>query len=347
MKISIALTTYNGESFLREQLESFLRQTVLPFELCVGDDGSTDGTLAILSEFAESAPFPVRVTVNQPRLGFGRNFLATAGRCSGDWIAFSDQDDVWLPHKLETCTAGIRQADDPDLLLVAHRATLVDAELKPIGESLPETLDSGVKPRLSHPLTWSQLGFSLMFRADLVHEFAGGPMIPTVFTDIDRYAHDVWVCTMVNVLGKTLHIAEELCLYRRHDRTVTATGKNAGNRSAIGDARSIGAAYYAHKATICRECADALLHYSRVAPSSEWQRRLVDGAQAYARLADALDSRAGIYRQGSVLTRIKTVAGLLLRGRYVGTDASAFGPRALVKDSVAALAPGLFRERAA
>ncbi len=346
MKVSVALTTYNGEQFLREQLESFLQQTVLPFELCVGDDGSTDGTVGILENFAESAPFPVRITVNHDRLGFGRNFLETARRCSGDWIAFSDQDDVWLPHKLERCISGVRQANDPELLLVTHRATLVNASLEPIGGSTRQALERGLKPPLSHELTWSHLGFAIMFRADLVHKLCGGPLIPTVFTDVDRYAHDVWVCSLANVLGKTLHITEELCLYRRHDRTVTATGKAPGTSSAIAEARSIGAAYYRHKASVCRESADCLLHYSRMAPCREWQRRLLAGRESYHRLADALDSRADIYRHASFLTRIAIVSRLLFKGRYVGADASAFGPRALIKDSAAALAPGLFRESA-
>lgn len=347
MKVSIALATYNGEQFLREQLESYLRQTVAPFELCVGDDGSTDGTIAILEEFARTAPFPVRITVNPTRLSFGRNFLEAARRCSGDWIAFSDQDDVWLPEKLETCLAGIREADDPDLLLVAHRATLVNARLEPTGGSIPEDVGRTVKPPLSHPLTWSQIGFAMVFRADLVHEFGDGPMIPTVFTDVDRYAHDVWVSSMVNVLGKTLHLPDELCLYRRHERTVTATAKVTSTRSAVGEARSIGAAYYRHKASVCRESARCMLEYADRAPGPEWRRRLLAGAQAYERLADALESRADVYRQRSFLARIRAVAGLLARGRYVGSDASAFGPRALIKDSVAAVAPGLFREGAA
>lgn len=347
MKISIALTTYNGEQFLREQLESFLRQTVLPFELCVGDDGSTDRTHAILEDFARVAPFPVKVTVNQDRLGFGRNFLETANRCAGDWIAFSDQDDVWLPAKLETCLAGIRAANDPDLLMVAHRATLVNARLEPTGGSIPEPVRPGLKGPLAHELTWAQIGFALVFRADLVHAFAGGPMIPTVFTDIDRYAHDVWVSSMANVLGKTLHIPDELCLYRRHDRTVTTTAKATSSRSAVAEARSIGAAYYRHKASVCRESAGCMRHYAAMAPRPDWTRRLIEGAEAYERLADALDSRAEIYRNRSFLTRAGTVARLLARGRYVGTNASAFGARALVKDSLAALVPGLFSESAA
>ena len=99
MNISIAMATYNGEKYIKEQLQSLSNQTSLPFELVVGDDGSTDATLDILKEFCAHAPFPVRIHQNQANLGFARNFLDTARRCKGDWIAFCDQDDVWLPDK--------------------------------------------------------------------------------------------------------------------------------------------------------------------------------------------------------------------------------------------------------
>ena len=107
MNISIAMATYNGEKYIKEQLQSLSNQTSLPFELVVGDDGSTDATLDILKEFCAHAPFPVRIHQNQANLGFARNFLDTARRCKGDWIAFCDQDDVWLPDKLATVIQAI------------------------------------------------------------------------------------------------------------------------------------------------------------------------------------------------------------------------------------------------
>src|SRR5690349_15385572 len=107
MRISVAMATYNGAPFLPEQLQSLAAQTLPPFELVVCDDGSTDRTIQILREFATSAPFPVRIHENSERLGFGDNFLKAAALCQGDWIAFCDQDDIWLPHKLETVARHI------------------------------------------------------------------------------------------------------------------------------------------------------------------------------------------------------------------------------------------------
>ena len=97
------MATFNGERFLAEQLHSIADQIVTPAELVVSDDGSTDGTLAILQEFAQGAPFPVRVLPPHPRLGFADNFLHAVEACQCDLVALCDQDDVWNERKLERC----------------------------------------------------------------------------------------------------------------------------------------------------------------------------------------------------------------------------------------------------
>ena len=100
LSISIALCTYNGERFLRKQLDSYIQQTRLPDELVICDDGSKDRTLEILEEFAAKAPFSVRIYQNVQNLGWSKNFEKAINLCTGDLIALSDQDDEWLSHKL-------------------------------------------------------------------------------------------------------------------------------------------------------------------------------------------------------------------------------------------------------
>ena len=104
--ISVAMATYNGGRFLREQLDSLNQQTVLPRELVVCDDRSTDNTVRILEEFASQAAFPVKVVVNENRLGFGDNFMKAASLCSGDLISFCDQDDIWYSNKSPSRKSG-------------------------------------------------------------------------------------------------------------------------------------------------------------------------------------------------------------------------------------------------
>src|SRR5947208_14214106 len=98
--ISVAMCTYNGERFLKEQLESLAAQTRQPDELVVCDDRSTDSTPHIVEAFARAAPFPVRLEVNDRCLGSTKNFEHAILRCTGALIALSDQDDVWHPEKL-------------------------------------------------------------------------------------------------------------------------------------------------------------------------------------------------------------------------------------------------------
>jgi glycosyltransferase involved in cell wall biosynthesis len=130
MPISVALATYNGARYLREQLESLVVQRVRPAELVVGDDGSNDDTPLILQAFAQTAPFPVRFMPKGERRGFADNFLGIAAACTHDLVAFCDQDDVWLPGKLE---AGLARIEADRSLLALHRLTTTNEALQPTG----------------------------------------------------------------------------------------------------------------------------------------------------------------------------------------------------------------------
>ena len=100
LRLSIAMTTYNGSAYVREQLQSFSAQTRLPDELVVCDDVSCDDTVEQLEAFAATAPFPVRIERNVVNLKTTPNFAKAIGLCTGDVILLSDQDDIWLPEKL-------------------------------------------------------------------------------------------------------------------------------------------------------------------------------------------------------------------------------------------------------
>ena len=99
LPVSIAMATYNGSRFIDEQLQSLNRQTVIPAELVITDDCSTDGTMDIVQQFARSARFPVRFERNSERLGYRANFMRAAQLCVSDVISFCDQDDIWDKRK--------------------------------------------------------------------------------------------------------------------------------------------------------------------------------------------------------------------------------------------------------
>ena len=98
--ISIAMATYNGECYVREQLDSILVQTIGDWELIVCDDGSTDNTLSILRAYAKNDS-RIKIYQNERNLGFKRNFEKAIDLCQGDYIALCDQDDIWYPNHLE------------------------------------------------------------------------------------------------------------------------------------------------------------------------------------------------------------------------------------------------------
>ena len=95
MRISIAMTTYNGSKYLNDQLKSFSQQDQAPDELIVCDDGSSDNTIKILEKFSLNAPFDVKIYQNESNLGFTKNFENALSKCTGDLIFLSDQDDIW------------------------------------------------------------------------------------------------------------------------------------------------------------------------------------------------------------------------------------------------------------
>ena len=104
LSLSVALASYNGERYIAEQLDSIARQTRLPDELIISDDASTDSTPAIVHEFAQRVPFPVRFLQHE-RLGSTGNFELAIAACQGDIIFLCDQDDVWYPNKIEVIEA--------------------------------------------------------------------------------------------------------------------------------------------------------------------------------------------------------------------------------------------------
>ncbi len=124
--ISIAMAAYNGEKYIREQLDSILAQTIQDFELVICDDCSTDSTLSILREY-EAKDSRIHVFANEKNLGFKKNFERAVSLCSGDYIALSDQDDIWYPNHLEVLYNSLTTGGGGCSLVCAD-ADIIDAD---------------------------------------------------------------------------------------------------------------------------------------------------------------------------------------------------------------------------
>ncbi|MDO4630539.1 MAG: glycosyltransferase family 2 protein, partial [Planctomycetia bacterium] len=134
--VSVAICTYNSGRFLAEELESIAEQTVLPTEVVVCDDGSTDETLTILEMWRKSVPFPVKIYQNAENLGYTKNFEKAVSTCSGEIILLADHDDVWMPTRVEVVCQAFSQ--DAELALVTSDAQIIDADGMEQGMSLRE-----------------------------------------------------------------------------------------------------------------------------------------------------------------------------------------------------------------
>ena len=108
MTLSIALTTYNGECFLREQLDSIVAQTITDWELIVCDDCSSDSTWRILEDYYQKDK-RIRIFRNDENLGYVKNFEKAISLCSAEYIALSDQDDIWYENHLEKLLNTIKE----------------------------------------------------------------------------------------------------------------------------------------------------------------------------------------------------------------------------------------------
>lgn len=244
-RISVAMCTYNGEKFVREQLDSMAKQTRLPAELIAVDDCSTDSTAALLRDFATSAPFPVTVHVNPENVGrqsrgITRNFETATMMCTGDLIVPSDQDDVWVPHKLERM-AGLMDAD-PTLAGVFSDAQLVTVTGEPKGTLLSQTtgLNASEQARLKRgdamPLLLSMTkvyGSSMLFHARL-KEYLPVPR---------HWWFDAWMAMVAAIHGRLAFVPEELYHYRIHpNQSVSARPQTTASR--IGRWRSSAREYW-------------------------------------------------------------------------------------------------------
>jgi glycosyltransferase involved in cell wall biosynthesis len=199
--VSIAMATYNGGQYFQAQLDSFARQTRLPDELIIHDDGSTDDTLDVARQFAAEAPFAVRVIENSSRLGYNRNFEAAVNTCSGDIIFISDQDDEWHSNKIEQILADFQS--DPAVLLVVNDQTITD----PAGNPSLSTVLGNIR-NLGYSDNLFCSGCCTAFRRQLL-------AIASPFA-LDNLDYDYWLNIIPALLGARTVEEQPLQLYRRH-----------------------------------------------------------------------------------------------------------------------------------
>lgn len=201
--VSVLMTVYNGERYLVPALEGLLQQTLGDFEVVIVDDGSTDGTAAVVADFARRDP-RIRPIFSE-HVGRGRALNLGLERCRGRYIAINDADDISLPHRLWIQSAFLERHER--CALVAGWAAVVDEDGKVVGERRVRNSNREIKGRLAlgNPLIHS----SVMYRRTILEQVGG-------FNATLPCAIDYDAIERVLRFGDAGCVEEIVVLHRRH-----------------------------------------------------------------------------------------------------------------------------------
>ena len=346
--LSVALATYNGARFIREQLESLARQTRPPDEIVVSDDQSNDGTIAEVERFRATTAIPIKLTVNPERFGYGKNFMNAAALCSSDLIAFCDQDDVWSADKLVRVELAFA---DPDVLMVHHNAWLVDAGMSRLGaidESVQPSEVTVTGPMGGNPWLYP-LGFTQTFRRELLLFSPMHDMTRELFSGPGNIAHDYWIAFLAASLGKIVYIADKLVDYRQHGANVF--GRDAPARATFSSRlQRISALQTPNFDKLLQFCetyervlgAVAEADYVPVGLRERGDR----ARRRFQTLSIIYGQRRAAYRADTLTRRAAAFLSLVKQGAYGRSNAWSFGWKSAVRDIVVGVVLGHLSRRA-
>lgn len=231
--VTVLLCTYNGAAYVRAQLQSILDQTVQDLHVVVSDDGSTDETLAIVEAMA--ATHPGRITIlrqNPPTGSAQRHFLKLLVERAydmADYIMLSDQDDVWLPKKVEKTLARM-QADEAACRAAgeANASILVHCDSRIVDRALREIAPSFVAYQKMTP-SRCQLQQLLVQNNVVGGAIMMNRALAERITEIPAHCvmHDQWIALVASAFGHIDFVPESLYLYRQHGDNVLGAGKGS------------------------------------------------------------------------------------------------------------------------
>ncbi len=220
--VLIVMGTYQGERFLREQLDSLAGKTHRDWRLYASDDGSTDKTRKIVEKFATTSSNDV-ILIDGPRQGCVVNFLTAIGRAPGtDYYAFCDQDDIWEPDKLERAVSILQSVPESRSALYCGRTRIVDEAARPIGLS-PAFVRP---PSFANALVQSIGGANTM-----VMNSAARDLLRAAGVDDDVVSHDWWAYQLVSGSGGYVYYdLEPKVRYRQHHSNQSGANNTLGAR---------------------------------------------------------------------------------------------------------------------
>lgn len=215
--IAILMATYNGESYLREQLESLLFQTYQDFVIYISDDLSTDSTYNILQNYQKK--YPTKIVVfqnNSGHHGAKHNFMQLMIHHKADYVMLCDQDDVWKPEKIEIT---LRKMHELEGKYGKETPILVHTDLEVVNQSL-QTISPSLKKAMNVDYSRTQLrqiiiqntltGCTALYNRALSDLIAVEPPYMIM--------HDWWLILVASAFGVVGHVDEKTILYRQHGK---------------------------------------------------------------------------------------------------------------------------------
>lgn len=209
--ISVCIATYNGERYIRQQIESIVCQLNVDDEIIVSDDGSTDGTLDIVKGIGDKR---IKIIEGPGRKSPILNFECALKASKGDFIFLSDQDDVWKPDKVEICMKWLKTYH-----CVVSDAEVTDNRLKPLYPSLYDIMQ--VRQGRIYNTIWKNgyTGCCMAFRRNVLEASLPFPK--------DIPMHDIWIGNVAAYKYNVIFIPDRLIHFRRHENTISCNGKGS------------------------------------------------------------------------------------------------------------------------
>ncbi len=209
--ISVCMATYNGQKYIKEQIDSILDQLGDNDELIVSDDGSTDNTVAILLSYQDNR---IKVYQNTGSHGVNANFSNSLRHANGEYIFLADQDDVWMPDKIRVCLDALEVND-----CIVHDAIVVDENLDVISPSFSQAHNSKAG-FINNLVRNSYLGCCMAFRRKVLDKCLPVPNTTSFF-------HDNWIGSIADLKYNLEFIPYKGILFRRHKENTSFTAKKS------------------------------------------------------------------------------------------------------------------------
>lgn len=226
--IEILLSTYNGDSFLEEQINSILNQTFSDWNLLIRDDGSTDRTIEIINNFKALYPNKISNIDASFNVGVLKSFEILLNYSTSQYIMFCDQDDIWLPTKIEKTFAKMMDVES----IKARLPILIHTDLKVVSENLDVLFESfwnssRTLPELLTDKKYLSIHNGVTGCTIMINKAARDIVLPF---SVKALMHDSWIAlNVLNTNGVISYVDEPLILYRQHSKNVIGASKVANN----------------------------------------------------------------------------------------------------------------------